>query len=340
MSRSPSAGRLRGALWGLAVGDALGATQEFLTPDPTPPFVPLLDGPQRDIEGGGWLGLAAGAVTDDTQLASALASSLRERADFDQAAVARNYVAWFRSMPPDVGTTTALSLSMIEQGMEAEAAALRAWEMRGRDMAANGALMRVAPIGAYFANEEARVIDFAMQDARITHYDPRCQLASAALCAAIAFAVRTDDPDPYRVVEAAQYAVGNAEAGVVCDDRDTVGLAVAELLDDLEFAARADPGLYDEGTPHMHDGSGFVRTAFRLAFWELLHAPTLEAGLIDVVNRGGDADTNGAIAGALLGAVHGDDAVPTRWRQVVGEAHGGCPIPIPDFAIDKRGKLG
>ncbi len=58
-------------------------------------------------------------------------------------------------------------------------------------------------------------------------------------------------------------------------------------------------------------------TSVRIAFWELLHAPSIEAALIDVANRGGDADTNGAIAGALLGAVHGERAIPARWRRLV-----------------------
>jgi ADP-ribosyl-[dinitrogen reductase] hydrolase len=63
--------------------------------------------------------------------------------------------------------------------------------------------------------------------------------------------------------------------------------------------------------------AGFVRVSFRLAWWELFHAPSFEAALIDVVNRGGDTDTNAAIAGALLGAVHGSEAVPARWRAAV-----------------------
>ena len=64
------------------------------------------------------------------------------------------------------------------------------------------------------------------------------------------------------------------------------------------------------GRGAARQGAGFVRVAFRLAFWELVHAPGFKAGLIDVVNRGGDSDTNGAIAGALLGARFGEMARP------------------------------
>src|SRR4029453_19455580 len=59
---------------------------------------------------------------------------------------------------------------------------------------------------------------------------------------------------------------------------------------------------------------GWVRIALQNACFELLHAPDVEAGVVATVRRGGDADTNAAIAGALLGAVHGADAVPSQWR--------------------------
>jgi ADP-ribosyl-[dinitrogen reductase] hydrolase len=64
-------------------------------------------------------------------------------------------------------------------------------------------------------------------------------------------------------------------------------------------------------------GGEWVLLALRNAFFEMLHAPSLEAGVVASVRRGGDADTNGAIAGALLGAVHGREAVPAQWRRMV-----------------------
>jgi ADP-ribosylglycohydrolase len=80
-----------------------------------------------------------------------------------------------------------------------------------------------------------------------------------------------------------------------------------------------DPQLYGPEL-HIHDQAGFVRVAFRLAFWEMLHAPTFEAALVDVANRGGDADTNAAIAGALCGAVAGELEIPDAWKRLVLDA--------------------
>lgn len=69
--------------------------------------------------------------------------------------------------------------------------------------------------------------------------------------------------------------------------------------------------------PEMHVNTGWVVTAFHNAFYQLLHAPTAEEGIVNTVAQGGDTDTNAAIAGALLGAVHGRDSIPFFWRQMV-----------------------
>jgi ADP-ribosylglycohydrolase len=60
---------------------------------------------------------------------------------------------------------------------------------------------------------------------------------------------------------------------------------------------------------------GWVIIAFQNALWQLLHAATLEDGVSDTVMRGGDTDTNAAIAGALLGAVYGRNAIPNQWTE-------------------------
>ena len=69
--------------------------------------------------------------------------------------------------------------------------------------------------------------------------------------------------------------------------------------------------------PSFSRNQGWVLVALQNAFHQLLHAPSLEEGVIDTVMAGGDTDTNAAIAGALLGAEHGREAVPARWRRAV-----------------------
>ena len=225
--------------------------------------------------------------------------SLRQLSGFDVIDVAARYLAWQRHAF-DIGGQTSSALDAIERGTSPREAGRDVWEAGGRNAAGNGSLMRTAPIGVFFASDLERLRQASREDSAVTHFDERCQQACVAFNAAIATAISTSgDVDPERIWRSARDEVSRPD-----------------LVDDLEHARRDDPDLLGDDL-HLHEHQGFVRVAFRLAFWELLHAPSIEAALIDVVNRGGDADTNGAIAGALLGAVRGERAIPARWRRLV-----------------------
>lgn len=308
----------------MAVGDALGTTLEFTKPSPKP-FTPLLDGPHVSIIGAGPFNVAKGQVTDDTQMAVCLGSSLLEHGRFDPADVAARYRAWVR-LAFDAGNLTRQSLQAMAQG-DVERAGLHVWTDSGRNNAGNGSLMRTAPIGVFFgADAEARRAA-SLADSALTHADPRCQLACAAFNAAIAAAIQGAD----RVDTLVDVASSELDAAAAVLRSTTPELlaetepAVAALQDDLAAARMDDPELYSVTGLHLLRAQGFVRVAFRLAFWELLHAPTAAAGLIDAVNRGGDADTNGAIVGALIGAYHGAEALPAAWRTAVLKAMSEVP---------------
>src|SRR5512141_1299944 len=93
--------RALGAYLGLAVGDALGATVEFMLPRE----IKHQYGEHRDIIGGGWLKLKAGRVTDDTEMSLALGRALIASNGWNANAVADEFVAWLKSRPIDIGNT-------------------------------------------------------------------------------------------------------------------------------------------------------------------------------------------------------------------------------------------
>lgn len=319
----------RGALLGLAVGDGLGTTLEFETPDHVPPFPEMATGPHTEVTGGGAFHLAAGQVTDDTHMACCLAVSLSKHGAFDAVDVARRYVDWML-VAVDVGELTRAALREVARGAPPHCSGRPAWEASRRSSAGNGSLMRTAPIGVLLAGDADGVLRASLDDSAITHFDPRCRLACAAFNAAIAAAL--SGLAPTAVVGVAGEALTDARDALLAvhaDLRRELAAAHDALRGDLLAARQDDPRLYEEPLEITGDSSGFVRVAFRLAFWELMHASTFEAGLIDVVNRGGDADTNGAITGALLGARFGEHAIPERWRAVVLNApalrHRGVP---------------
>lgn len=326
----------RGTLLGLAVGDAFGTTLEFQVRE-APAFPTLATGPHTDVTGGGPFGVAPGQVTDDTQMASCIALSLAAHGRYHAPDIAQRYLAWMEHAF-DIGNLTHASLSMLARGVSLGDAARRVWIQSERRTAGNGSLMRTAPIGVALAKDpEARRLA-ALAESALTHFDPRCRLACAALDAAIARAA-SGPVTPLAMLEAAREELEEATRTLINltpTDGPDVERALTALASDLDFAARPDPDLYGADL-HLHRHEGFVRVAFRLAFWELLHAPTFEAALVDAVNRGGDADTNGAITGALLGARFGEGAIPEAWRtRVLGALMDGPPGPLRDLYHPRR----
>ena len=136
--------RARGALLGMAVGDALGTTLEFSRPEAVP-FPNLNAGPHTSITGGGPFDVAPGQVTDDTQLACCLAASLVANGGFDAMDLAKRYVAW-SDVAFDIGNQTGASLGLVRKGVSPLDAGRQVWLLNGKRPAGNGSLMRTAPI--------------------------------------------------------------------------------------------------------------------------------------------------------------------------------------------------
>jgi ADP-ribosyl-[dinitrogen reductase] hydrolase len=312
-----------GALLGLAVGDALGTTHEFSERE-APRFPELASGPLVDVVGGGPFRLAPGEVTDDTHMATALAEQLRvSKRDISTEYLVARYIEWSK-VAFDIGITARKSLLYAEEGSEALVAARRVWdEAKGLKPAGNGSLMRTAPIGVLLAPlvDERRLL--SLSDSAVTHFDPRCQLACAAYNAAIAHAVApgASARGAYRAARAELEPVMALLLARHPEIAAEVRAAGTDLAADLDAAEEDDPGLYGDEL-HIHRMAGFVRVAFRLAFWHLLHAPAFAPAVIDAANRGGDADTNAAIVGALLGALYRVDGIPPHWIAAVLAAPG------------------
>jgi ADP-ribosylglycohydrolase/fructose-1,6-bisphosphatase/inositol monophosphatase family enzyme len=259
------------------------------------------DGPRLLMDGGRW-DLLAGQATDDTELALALARAIVAGGGFDAGRAREAYQAWLRSGPFDVGQTIRAALTGAPPA----------------DSQANGSLMRASPLGilahAWPADEAVRA---ARADSAVTHVHRVCGDAAAAYVLAIARAIRTGAGPEDAYAHALDWARANADPAVV---------------DALTLARRAAP---------VCDGAqiGWVLVALQNAFHELLRAASLEEGVVRTVRRGGDTDTNAAIAGALLGAVHGRDAVPAQWRAMVlscrpHPAVARRPRPLPYWPAD------
>lgn len=283
--------RAQGCLLGQLAGDSLGSLVEFQDPRSIKAVYP---NGVRDLADGGCWNLIAGQPTDDSELALMLARSLVREGAFVPAKVAASYVEWFNSEPFDIGGTTHQALAAGAAAVGADPA-VACGQAANRKSQSNGALMRVSPLGIYgWASPPEKLAELARMDAALTHPHPVCQDCSALVAVAIAHAIRevSDAESTFRfALDWAQAHVGQA--------------AVRETLLAAQAQAPAD----------FCDQQGWVLLALQNAFYQLLHASNPEEGLVDTISRGGDTDTNGCIAGALLGAVHGRDAVPLRWQE-------------------------
>lgn len=299
--------RAQGCLLGQLAGDALGSAVEFQSEAKITRSHP--DGVTRLTDGGTWT-LIAGQPTDDSEMALALARALASSGAFDPETVGQAYVRWAQSDPFDIGGTTRAGITALAEGRQTRS-----------DSQANGALMRVSPIGIFAAGDPALAARLAAADARLTHPDPVCQAANAAFAAAVATGVAGGSAEE-------MYAAAERHAGD--------GGGAKAVRERLALARRQEP----EEFQHQ---MGWVLTAFQNAFHHLIKGtPIAEAGSATVA-RGGDTDTNAAICCALLGACQGRDAIPRQWRNAVlscrsVKAHGvHHPRPQeywPDDALD------
>lgn len=293
-SRDPRHGaayqdRYRGALLGLAAGDALGTSLEFSPPGS---FAPL-----TDMVGGGPFQLGPGQWTDDTAMALCLAESLLECGGFDEVDQMERYLRWYREGHlSSTGTCFDIGATV--------SAALRRFETHGNPLAGdphpryggNGSLMRLAPVSLAFAHDPAEAIRLAGVMSRTTH---------AA-------------PEP---VDACHYYAGLMVGALEGVPRDQL-LApryspLPGLWDKTPLSPRIDAiaaGSFKTRQPPNIRGTGYVVQALEAALWAFHTTDTFENGALAAVNLGDDADTTGAIYGQLAGACYGLAAIPTPWR--------------------------
>lgn len=315
-------GRVRGALLGLSVGEALGAPLEGRQL-PAAHFPQLNDGPFVDLRAGGPWGLKAGQVSWGSELACCLSTVLRERYEAKEAA--KVYARWLGDAihAPE---SIKLALELFLEGRGPHTVGLRRWLESGQRLSDSAALARTAPIGVYLARHRDERIGLSLEDTALTHFAPVCRLASVMVNAALAAAVtspkeRAEKAELVKAMEADLSVAAATLARLKPEWVSQVKEATAWLKDDLAAAQAPDPQLF--GPDHfLFRSPTSVRVTLRLALWELFHAPTFEAGVVDAANRGGEAPVNALVTGALLGAVHGEHALPTRWKEGVLEAPG------------------
>ena len=281
--------RARGALVGLAVGDAVGTTNEFKWAGTFEPIT--------DMVGGGPFLLKPGQWTDDTSMALCIADSLLAQGRYDSFDVMERYDRWckegYRSSTGtcfDIGNQVTRSLWDFREQQRVPTSAERTTS------AGNGAIMRLAPvvIAGFESRDPREVVETARLSARETHFSVEAEAATEVFAALLVGALLGWSPQQLM-------DVSWASTGAAFDE-----MAARVISPDPQVRASWEA-----------ETSGYIVNGLRLAVHGLLDFPSFKDATLAIANMGGDSDTNAAIYGQLGGAFYGIEAIPASWRERV-----------------------
>lgn len=289
--------RAYGCMIGLMCGDAAGATLEFYRGHITENVVQNA----MKMPGGGQLHVGKGQVTDDSELALSLAFALFDKHPqdgFPLEDVAKMYVKWFTSHPFDMGSTCARAFSTKSKPNMSLASSMMRSAAQSIVSEANGALMRVAPLALWTHTESDTIIaQYAKLDAMLSHPSQVCQDCNAVYCVAIAYLLKHPGDNVGAISHLDDYVNNHVQSQIVKDWYFKESLNIDNL----------------DAKTHI----GHVKWGFTMAMHFLRKGESYESGVFKTLMKGGDTDTNAAIVGGMLGALHGVDEIPEYMKQPV-----------------------
>ncbi|MGL5786612.1 MAG: ADP-ribosylglycohydrolase family protein [Bacteroidales bacterium] len=285
--------KIKGVIYGQAIGDALGLGTESMTakqvkntyPEGLRKYSDIIDDSYRKR----W---KKGEWTDDTDQMICIINSIINRKELHENHVAEEFYQWMNRGPKDIGYFTSKVLKMPEYTKNPHTAAKNRWEEEGKITAPNGALMRTSVVGTWMFWDKSKVTDFAERIAKTTHYDPRC-VASCVLVSQIIrnliYENRIMTIDELKHLGCCYHP--KVEKYI---DKGMSSSIHALELDDVNKRAYTLRGL-------------------SVALWAMNNDMSFEEGLFKVVSEGGDSDTNAALTCSILGAKLGFSAIPDYW---------------------------
>jgi ADP-ribosylglycohydrolase len=293
--------RCKGAIYGHAIGDALGLGAEFMSKaEVTRNYPTGLHAYRQIIQDRHRSRWAIGDWTDDTDQMLCILDSILDKQDVDILDIAQRMHSWATNDGMGIGN---LVLSVLRSRYFLTAphfAALYAWELTGRQSAPNGGIMRTSILGIWKYQCPAEVKKNAENVCRITHYDPRCVGSCVAVCIAISLLLQ-GKRDYGEIFE------------IVCRETTDYSPEISQYLELSRTGNLEDIDL-DEGlNPNETDRIGYTLKALSAGFWALKNASSYRDGVLQVIHEGGDADTNAAVVGAMLGAKYGFSTIPADW---------------------------
>ena len=281
--------KLKGTIYGQAIGDALGLGTEGMTDEDMawkyPNGIRHYSDIFQDRHRKRW---KIGDWTDDTDMMLCIANAVIKDKGVNYTSIARNFKEWADGEPMGIGETNYKVLSFGDYVEKPFDASKMLWEMSHQKSAANGGVMRTSIVGLF----PKAVEECAVNICRLTHYDPRCVGSCAIVSLLIHSLVYEEEKLSYhKIVDIAQKYDSRI--------REYIDLSLNTDIRALEL--------------QDWDSVGYTLKTLAAGLWAYWNASSFEEGLLSVVRAGGDADTNAAVACAILGAKFGISAIPQEY---------------------------
>lgn len=290
--------QIKSALFGVAVGDALGVPVEFKSRET------ISKNPVTDMIGYGTYNLPAGTWSDDSSLTFCLAEALTQNFDLNE--IGKNFVKWTHEnyWTPhghvfDIGIATRQAISRLAQGEKPELAGGFEETNNG-----NGSLMRILPLLFYLLDKPINErYDITKKVSSITHRHIRSVIACFYY---LEFAKQIfEGKDKFEIYRNLQTEISNHLASLSINPTE------------IEKFARLLKGNISELDEDEIQSSGYVLHTLEASIWCLLTTASYKEAVLKAVNLGSDTDTTGAVTGGLAGILYGIDGIPKKWIQQI-----------------------
>ena len=271
--------RILGGLFGVACGDALGGTLEFLTRDEGK----KKHGYLKDIIGGGCWDLEPGEVTDDTMMTIAVAEGILDSPENPINYIGERFMKWYLSKPKDIGEIIEFALREYSRSKDWSKTAKFVHDYSNGMSAGNGSLMRCIPVALYYGDVN-KMIEITEKQSKLTHWDEKATRACVFY---------------NKLVN--KYINGASKIP-----------AIREAIEEYPEYKTVFQIRKEELEP-----SGYVVDTLLCSVWCFLNTTTFEDAVCEAVNLCGDADTIGAITGGLAGVYYKFFNIPERWKDKI-----------------------
>jgi ADP-ribosyl-[dinitrogen reductase] hydrolase len=282
MKQASSKDKALGAFVGLAIGDALGAPVEFKKRGSFPVVSEMLSG--------GYFRLPAGAWTDDTAMALCLSDALKHNSNIDARDLLERFCRWASD---GENTSTGISVGIGQNTLRVLGEFKRHNYLNAQPTKqradGNGAVMRLAPVSIRHWRNPKIASEVAIKQSQITHYSTISAASCELLSLMLVYLISGNDWKAAKEVAVEEVKLGEAK-----------------YLTTEAWKIRAESTI---------SSTGFVLHTMEAAFWAVENSSSFEDCLVKAVNLGDDADSVGAVAGQLAGALYGVSAIPTRWLE-------------------------